>query len=162
MQCVAHRVGIVGKRAMQIGVETSRAVENKRIFAVSADDITRTALQFMLHDENEAHEFADVNSAYAKAAQWKPDLLILGQEIVEAQGLGVLQEIGARLPGAKIMLAVEAGQEAAARSYLEAGVHGLLVKPLTVEGVRRAVDGMLGRGDKPAAGARPDQEHTGG
>jgi DNA-binding NarL/FixJ family response regulator len=102
-------------------------------------------LQFMLHDENEAHEFADLNSAYAKAAQWKPDLLILGQDIVAARGLEVLQEIGARLPGAKIMLAMEAGQEAAARCYLEAGADGLLAKPLTVEGVRRGVDGVLGR-----------------
>ena len=38
---------------MQIGVETSKAVENKRVFVVDSDEITRAALQFMLHDENE-------------------------------------------------------------------------------------------------------------
>jgi len=36
---------------MQIGVEVSRAVENKRIFVVEDDEIIRSALQFMLHDE---------------------------------------------------------------------------------------------------------------
>ena len=43
---------------MQIGVETSRAVENKRIFVVDDDEIIRAALQFMLHDEYETHEVA--------------------------------------------------------------------------------------------------------
>ncbi len=43
---------------MQIGVETSRAVENKRVFLVSDDEITRAALQFMLHDEFEAHDLS--------------------------------------------------------------------------------------------------------
>ena len=61
---------------MQIGVETSRAVENKRVFLVSDDEITRAALQFMLHDEFEAHDLADLSAAYAKGAEWKPDLLL--------------------------------------------------------------------------------------
>jgi hypothetical protein len=45
---------------MQIGVESSRAVENQRVFVVSGDEITRAVLQFMLHDEYETHEFADL------------------------------------------------------------------------------------------------------
>jgi CheY-like chemotaxis protein len=131
---------------MQIGVETSRAVENKRVFVVSEDDITRTVLQFMLHDENETHELPSLDAAYTKAADWKPDLLLLDLAMVEAQGIGLLQEIAGRLPGAKIMLVADAGQDARAQSLLASGAHGVLTKPFTVEGVRRKVDGLLGRG----------------
>ncbi len=37
---------------MQIGVDSQRAVENKRIYVIDDDEVTRAALQFMLHDEN--------------------------------------------------------------------------------------------------------------
>ncbi len=130
---------------MQIGVDTSRAVENKRVFVVAGDDITRTVLQFMLADENETHELPGLAAAYAKAEDWKPDLLILGLEIVEAQGAAVLQEIARRLPEARIMLIAEPGQDSLAQSYLKAGAHGVMTKPFTVEGVRQKVDTMLGR-----------------
>ena len=50
------------------------------------------------------------------------------------------------MPGAKIMLIAEAGQDALAQGYLKAGAHSVLTKPLTVEGVRRKVGIVLGRG----------------
>ena len=131
---------------MQIGVELSRALENKRIFLLSDDEIARAALQFMLHDEYEAHDLPGLDAAYAKAAEGRPDLLLLGLEIVEARGPGVLHEIGAKWPDAKIMLIAEPGQDARAQSYVGAGAHSVLTKPLTVEGVRRKVDILFGRG----------------
>jgi len=131
---------------MQIGVETSRAVENKRVFIVSDDEITRAALQFMLHDEFAAHDLADLGAAYANAIDWKPDLLLLGLEIVEAQGALLLQEIAEKLPGVKIMLIAAPGQDALAQTYLTKGAHSVLTKPLTVEGVRRKVGIVLGQG----------------
>ena len=45
---------------MQIGVETSKAVDQRRVFVVDHDEITRAALQFMLHDEIETHELASL------------------------------------------------------------------------------------------------------
>ena len=131
---------------MQIGVEISRALENKRIFLVSDDEIARAALQFMLHDEYEAHDLADLNAAYAKAADGRPDLLLLGLEIVEALGLGVPREIAAKLPATKIMLIAAPGQDALAQGFLKNGAHGVLTKPLTVEGVRRKVGAVFGQG----------------
>ena len=131
---------------MQIGVDTSRAVENKRVFIVTGDEITRAALQFMLHDEFEAHELAGLNAAYVKAADWKPDLLLLGLEIVEEHGPAILEEIGAKMNGVKILLVAAPGQDALAQVYLTKGAHSVLTKPLTVEGVRRKVGVMLGRG----------------
>ncbi len=131
---------------MQIGVETSRAVENKRIFVVSDDEITRAGLQFILHDEYEAHDLPDLTAAYAKAADGKPDLLLLGLEIVEQQGAAVLHELALKWPGAKIMLVAAQGQDTLAQTYLHDGAHSVLTMPLTVQSVRRKVDAMFGQG----------------
>lgn len=130
---------------MQIGVETSRAVENKRVFVVDSDEIARAALTFMLHDENETHELASLAQAYARGAERKPDLVLLGLSIVRERGAGVLGEIAARLPEAKVLLVVTDADDPLARSALDIGAHGVLAKPFTVESVRRAVDRLLGR-----------------
>ena len=74
---------------MQIGVETSRAVENKRIFVVDSDEVVRAALQFILHDENEAHELASLKEAFAIRAGRHVDLVLLGSGIVREKGFGV-------------------------------------------------------------------------
>jgi hypothetical protein len=47
---------------MQIGIESSRAIENKRIFVVDGDEIDRAVPQFMLHDENETYELAGLEA----------------------------------------------------------------------------------------------------
>ncbi len=130
---------------MQIGVESSRAVENKRVFVVDSDEITRAVLQFMLHDENETHEIPSVAEAYDKAVSWKPDVILLGMPIVQAQGVGVVGEIRARIPGAKIAIVADSASDATAQSCLKQGAHSLLAKPLTIESVRRKVDILLGR-----------------
>jgi len=51
---------------MQIGVETSKAVDQRRVFVIDDDEITRAALQFMLHDEIETHELTNPEEAYEK------------------------------------------------------------------------------------------------
>ena len=127
-------------------IEIPRSLDNKRIFLVSDDEIARAALQFMLHDEYEAHDLADLTAAYTKAAEGRPDLVLLGLEIVETRGEAVLREIAANLPGAKIMLVAAPGQDTLAQAYLKSGAHSVLTKPLTVEGVRRKVGIVLGRG----------------
>ncbi len=130
---------------MQIGVETSRAVENKRIFVVDDDEIIRAALQFMLHDENETHEVAGLQIAYVKAAEWKPDLILLAASIVVSEGVGVLSEIRERIPGVKILVVADAPKDEIARQCLASGAHGVIAKPLTIESVREKVDVLLGR-----------------
>lgn len=134
---------------MQIGVEVSRAVENKRIFVVETDEIVRAALQFMLHDENETHELASLDQAFAKGAEWKPDLVLLGFAIVEEQGIGVIADIKARLPGSKILLVTDSIDSPLAQSCLKSGVQDALIKPFTIESVRYKVDALLGRRKLP-------------
>ena len=50
---------------MQIGVETAKAVDQRRVFVIDEDEIIRAALQFMLHDEIETHELGSLDDAYA-------------------------------------------------------------------------------------------------
>ena len=130
---------------MQIGVETSRAVENKRVFVVDDDEITRAVLQFMLQDENETHDLPSLGAAYKKGEAGRPDLLLLGLAIVEQGGPELLRLIGAQWPATRVLLIAEPGHDAAAQRHLRAGAHGVLTKPFTVEGVRRKVDAQLGR-----------------
>ena len=130
---------------MQIGVESAMAVDNKRLFVVANDDITRMALQFMLHDENETHDLSSLEAAFDKGIEWKPDLLLLGIDVVQERGLDVLPLIRSRLAGAKILLVADNREDPLVASCQSTGIDGLLVKPLTVENARRKVDGLLGR-----------------
>jgi DNA-binding NtrC family response regulator len=134
---------------MQIGVETSRAVENKRIFVVVDDEIIRSALQFMLHDENETHELANLEQAYDKGIDWKPDLVLLGLDVVETQGPGVIADVTSRLPTAKVVLIADNADNPLVKPCLDAGAAGVIPKPLTIEGVRFKVDVILGRRELP-------------
>jgi DNA-binding NarL/FixJ family response regulator len=134
---------------MQIGVETAKAVDNKRLFVVANDEITRMALQFMLHDENETHDLPTLEAAFDKSIDWKPDLLLLGIDVAHERGTDVLLLIRSRLPQTKILLVADSRDDPLVAACQSVGVDGLLVKPLTVEGTRRKVDGMLGRRRAP-------------
>lgn len=130
---------------MQIGVDSAKAVENKRLFVVDDDDITRSVLQFMLHDENETHDLESLEAAYSKAEQWKPDAVLLGVSILESKGVEVIQQIKAKLDAVKIILIAKTPDEPLLASGLEAGADGTLAKPLKLENVRAKVDEVLGR-----------------
>ena len=131
---------------MQIGVETSKAVDQRRIFVVDQDEITRAALQFILHDEIETHELATVEEAYEKGTDWLvPDVLIVGIDFIAERGIGLVGEITARFPDARLLIVTGTDQETLALQALEAGAHGALIKPLRIEAVRQKVDTILGR-----------------
>jgi len=130
---------------MQIGVETSKAVDNKRIFVVDEDEIIRAAIQFMLHDENETHEAPSLEWAYEKARDWPPDLVILAEALVRKHGPEMLKEVGGHLPSAKILVIVDSATDGFGKQCLSDGAHRVLIKPLTIEFVRRKVDVLLGR-----------------
>jgi DNA-binding response OmpR family regulator len=130
---------------MQIGVETSTAVDNKRIFVVDENEIIRAAVQFMLHDENETHEAPSLEWAYDKARDWPPDLIILAEALVRERGSGMLKEIAERLPDTKILVIVDSATDGFGKQCLADGADGVLIKPLTIEFVRRKVDVLLGR-----------------
>jgi DNA-binding response OmpR family regulator len=132
---------------MQIGVETSKAVDQRRVFVVDPDEVTRTVLQFMLHDEIETHELASPEEAFAKGVGWlKPDVVLLGVGYLKARGSGLVGEVTAAFPGVCVLIVTDRSDEAVALEGLKAGAHGALLKPLKLEDVRRKVDTVLGRG----------------
>ena len=130
---------------MQIGVESYRAVDNKRVFVVDHDEITRAALQFMLHDENETHEIPTLEAALEKSVDWKPDLLILGIGVIAEKGQDILSMLKSEIPGLTIMVVTEAKDLPLAITCLKSGADDLVAKPLTIEIVRAKVDKLLGR-----------------
>ncbi len=132
---------------MQIGVETSKAVDQRRVFVVDDDEITRAALQFMLHDEIETHELATPEEAFAKGVEWLvPHVVLLGVSFLKQRGAALIGEMTARFPGVRVLIVCDKSDEATAVEGLKAGAHGALVKPLTLESVRKKVDTILGRG----------------
>jgi DNA-binding NtrC family response regulator len=132
---------------MQIGVETAKAVDQRRVFVVDEDEITRAALQFMLHDEIETHELTSPEEAYAKGVDWlKPDVVLLGVSFLRSRGPGLIGELTAKFPGVRILVVTDRSDEATAVEAMKTGAHGAVVKPLTLEGVRQKVDTILGRG----------------
>jgi len=136
---------------MQIGVETAKAVDQRRVFVLDEDEIVRAALQFMLHDEIETHEIASIQEAYEKGVGWlKPDVVLLGASFLKSNGDSVLKELAERFAGVRILIVCDKADEALAVGSMKHGAHGILVKPLKIENVRQKVDTVLGRG-----GAKP-------
>ena len=131
---------------MQIGVETAKAVDQRRVFVIDEDDITRTALQFMLHDEIETHELATPEDAFEKGGGWlAPSVVLLGVSFLKTRGPQLIGELAARFEGVRILIVCDKADEAVAVEGLKAGAHGALVKPLNLEAVRKKVDTVLGR-----------------
>jgi hypothetical protein len=120
---------------MQIGVDSQRAVENRRIFVVAEDEITRAALQFMLLDEYETHEFAGLDEAFAKAAGNAPDLIILGPEHGCTSDSQPRDRVRRQWPAAAQLQVGE--PPGAGGSATEPGI--IIPMPLRVESVRSAV-----------------------
>ena len=136
---------------MQIGVETAKAVDQRRVFVLDEDEIVRAALQFMLHDEIETHEIASIQEAYDKGVGWlKPDVVLLGASFLKTNGVSILTELAERFAGVRILIVCDKADEPLAVDAMKHGAHGILVKPLKIENVRQKVDTVLGRG-----GAKP-------
>lgn len=131
---------------MQIGVESSKATDQRRVFVIDEDDITRAALQFMLHDEIETHELATPEEAYEKDEWLTPALILLGASFLKARGLDLVIEIVRKFPGVRILTVCDKADEGLAVEAMRKGAAGALVKPLTIENVRKKVDVVLGRG----------------
>jgi len=131
---------------MQIGVETAKAVDQRRVFVVDEDEIIRAALQFMLHDEIETHELATPEEAYEKGVGWLvPHVVLLGVGYLKSRGNDLITEMKEKFPGVRILIITDKSDEAVAVAGLKAGAHGAVVKPLTLEAVRKKVDTILGR-----------------
>lgn len=130
---------------MQIGVDSQRAVENKRVFVVDNDDVVSMALQFMLADEMETHVLADSAEALAKGRSAPPDLLLLGAGVLASEGVDVVTRLKEGLGGVKMLVVCSDADDEEVKAALALGAESTLLRPLKVETVRRKVDTQLGR-----------------
>lgn len=130
---------------MQIGVDSQRAVENKRVFVIDSDDISSMALQFMLADECETHVLPDVERALAKGRDWPPQLILLGAGSIAAEGAGAVTRLKEQHAGLKILIVCDSVEQEEVKQALALGANATLLRPLKLETVRRKVDAQLGR-----------------
>lgn len=130
---------------MQIGVDTQRSVENKRVFVIENDEINSMALQFILADENETHTLPKIEAAITKAREWPPHLVLLGLGLVRAEGTALIGQLKTSMNSVKILLVCDSADDALVKDALAQGADGTLLTPLTIEGVRRKVNSALGR-----------------
>ncbi|MEN3111901.1 response regulator [Uliginosibacterium paludis] len=130
---------------MQIGVESQRAVENRRVFVIDGDDVVSAGLQFMLADEMETHVFATSAEALAKAVAWPPELAIVGISVLEQEGAAVITRLREAIPELRILIVCFDADEPLVKEAIERGANSSLLRPLKLENVRRKVDAQLGR-----------------
>jgi len=130
---------------MQIGVDAQRAVENRRVFVIDDGEIDRAALQFMLADENETHEFATMQAALVKGQSWPPDLVVLGATLLAAGRGELVQSLRCAWPAVKVIAVCETADIASVAAAKAIGADDALPRPFKLEHVRRKVDRLLGR-----------------
>ena len=68
---------------MPIDPEPLLSEQDDIIFVVEADEVVRSALHFILDDQNETHSFASLDLAFAKSAEVSPYLVILGIDLLQ-------------------------------------------------------------------------------
>lgn len=129
---------------MQIGVDTQRAVENKRALIVDSDDISAMALQFILADELEVHVMAGPAEAITRGRASVVDVILLGASVIEAEGAQVVTLLREALPGVPIIACGHAGDEGVAQA-LALGARSAITRPFKVEAVRQRVNAQIGR-----------------
>ncbi|MBI5012619.1 MAG: response regulator [Methylocystis sp.] len=128
---------------MQIGVKVAKVIARRRVFVVDDNEAFRAAIEFMLHDEYEAHELTSATEALAKAEQMRPDLLVLAEGVIRVNGLDLIQEFLARVPETKIIVIVAQLSSGFGQECVAAGAHGFLANPLRIELLRDKVDALL-------------------
>jgi len=129
---------------MQIGVDTTRAVETKRAFILDPDDVSTTALQFMLADELEVHVFTSSAEALRHPAADRIDIVLLGAGLVEAETADVVDRLLQALPGVPLLAYGPAG-DTSVQAALARGARSSIERPFKLETVRRKVNAQIGR-----------------
>lgn len=129
---------------MQIGVDTARAVESKRAFILDLDDVSATALQFMLADELEVHVFPGSAQAQQHPAADRVDVLLLGASVIEAESPAVVARLQQAWPGVPV-LAFGPAADAGVQAALAQGARTAIERPFKLETVRRKVNAHIGR-----------------
>ena len=135
---------------MPIDLRAYLPEEDDIIFVVEGDEVIRSALHFILDDQNETYSFANLDLAFAKVTELKaqdtaPGLILLGVDLLKNHGENTVAEIASQLPGARILIVANTVNDPLALTALEWGAHDVLGKPISFDSVHRRVDALLRR-----------------
>jgi CheY-like chemotaxis protein len=136
-------LGQVSEDTMRTSFESPPPIGSDRIFVVESDEVIRSALQFILGDAGEIHGFINLDRAFAWATELTPDIVLLGVGVLKNNGERTLAEIARRWNGAIILIVANSVKDPLALAALKWGAHDVLGKPITFDGVRAKVDGLL-------------------
>jgi DNA-binding NarL/FixJ family response regulator len=116
-----------------------------RILLADDHEIVRRGLKDLLEAEAGWQIVGEATSgreAVAKAKLLKPDVVILDLRMPELNGLEATRQILRSLPGSEILILTMSDSEGLARTVLEAGAHGYLLKSDAVRDLVAAVDSL--------------------
>ena len=116
---------------------------DERIFLIEADQVVRSALNYILGAENEIHAFPSFEEALTKADEVNPGVVVLGIGIVKSHGERVLADLFERIGRCKILLVADSTADPLAQASLRQGAHDIISKPITFDGVRGKLDAAL-------------------
>lgn len=128
---------------MRTSLEPAFAAETDRFFVIETDEVVRSALPFILNDPGEASGFINLERVFAEAADSVPDMVLLGVDLLRTGGQRTVAEIARRWHGVNILIVANSVKDPLARAALKWGAHDVLGKPITLDGVRAKVDGLL-------------------
>ena len=130
---------------MPIDLKPLLSEQDDIIFVVEGDEVVRSALNFILDDQNETYSFANLDQAFAKAADRAPNIVLLGISFLQNNGEAALAEIAIRLHGSRILIVANSVNDPIARASLRWGAHDVLGRPISFDSVRVKVDALLDR-----------------
>jgi DNA-binding NarL/FixJ family response regulator len=133
--------GLFVKRVVALGEDVTAL----RILLADDHEIVRRGLKDLLEAEagwQIVGEAATGREAVAKAKLLKPDVAILDIRMPELNGLEATRQIRQALPRTEILILTMSDSEQLARTVLEAGAHGYLLKSDAGRDLVAAVDSL--------------------
>ncbi|WP_298139718.1 hypothetical protein [Acidiferrobacter sp.] len=140
---------------MQIGVATDEAVANHCVFIIDSCEVNRAALQCMLQDGYETHEWRAVELALERIRSRRPQAVIIGQDAMGPDAAQTVDKIRGASPDTRVLVVIGSPHGSQGPGHLASGAHGLITQPLSIEAVRRTVRLALGLPVMIAIGVAP-------
>ena len=118
---------------------------SKRVFVIEPDQVVRSALGYILSGRHETFTFAEPADALTKAAAPAPDIVLVGVSILEGNGTETVATLAQEFDRAGIIVVADSATAPLALAGLRHGAQAIIAKPITFEGVTRAVEPVLAR-----------------
>lgn len=128
---------------MRARLGISSVPDDPRIILIEADQVVRSALNFILDANNETHAFTSLEEALSKADEISPGIVVIGIGIVQRHGERIFSDLSERVEGCRILLVADSPADPLAQASLRNGAHDIISKPITFDGVRGKLDAAL-------------------